>query len=161
MKLNTIFEVLRNVHFSFVWMQAAHLTEDPPHGSAYAVQFTAIAGRETQPLCLAYAIARFKEKYSVDRAMRELRLVKVHYEFSATVVFGVMFFDIVLGDAFDDAGRRSLDREDDLFTFHGDYPVSFWNATKSDFAGGLKHLHCETYLERTRYGIVYIPADES
>ena len=135
-------------------MQANHLTDHAPHDPAFAIQFTAIAGRELQPLCLAYAIARSKEKYGADWGRRELRLIKVHCEFSATVVFGVMFFDVLLGEAFDDAVKRSLDRDDDLFIPHGDYPVPLWNATADDFAGGLKHLHCETYLARTRYSIV-------
>ncbi|TEB38490.1 hypothetical protein FA13DRAFT_1786258 [Coprinellus micaceus] len=149
-KLSTIFDVLRNVHFSFMWMQACHLTDQLPEDSVFAIQFTAIAGREMQPLCLAYAIARFKERYSADWGRQGLRLVKVHYEFSATVVFGVMFFDVLLDNAFDEAVKRSLDDDNDFFIFHGDYPVSFWNATAADFAGGLKHPHCETYLTRTR-----------
>jgi hypothetical protein len=150
-KLNTIFDLLLNVPFSFMWMQAHHLTMQPPEGSAFAVQFTAIAARNMQPLCLAYAVARFQEMYSADWGRRDLRMVKLHYEFTEGVVFGVMFYDILLDEAVDNAVTRARDRDDDHFTFHGEYPVSFWNATAADFAGGLKHSHCETYLCCTMY----------
>ncbi|TEB31218.1 hypothetical protein FA13DRAFT_1709676 [Coprinellus micaceus] len=123
-----------------------HLTMQPPEGSAFAVQFTAIAARNMQPLCLAYAVARFQEMYSADWGRRDLRMVKLHYEFTEGVVFGVMFYDILPDEAVDNAVTRARDRDDDHFTFHGEYPVSFWNATAADFAGGLKHSHCETYL---------------
>ncbi|TEB31224.1 hypothetical protein FA13DRAFT_1791514 [Coprinellus micaceus] len=103
----------------------------------------------TGRLCVCHSI--HCDRQPADWGRRGLRLVKVHYEFSVTVVFGVMFFDIVLDDAFDDALKRSLDRDDDFSIFHGDNPVSFWNATAGDFAGGLKHLHCETYLAREGY----------
>lgn len=127
-------------------MKAQHLMDDPPLSAEYAIQFTAVADRAFQPVALAYLALRFNEVYADATA----NMVGITYRFSDGVLYGAFLYDDGLEWSYNQVMRgRGISSLDAHISWHGDYPVTFWNTPGGSSAAVQPKDHLESYFVKT------------
>ncbi|TEB31095.1 hypothetical protein FA13DRAFT_1709941 [Coprinellus micaceus] len=133
--------------FTFLWMKADQLMDEPPRQAVYAVQFTAVADHTFQPVALTYLVLRFNEVYADATA----EMVGITYWFTDGVLYGAFLYDDGLEWYYDCVIRgQTATTMDDDFQWHGDYPVVFWNCGGTPTPTFDPHDHLETFFVKTR-----------